>query len=230
MRETKILLIEGRRAGNASYLEALRSAGYAVDLEVTGDSALQSMAEKEYEVIVFDASSMRTLGWRTCQRLRREHTSIPIIHCRSTVESDMPDTSVLEELAPVTLLKQPFTTRKLVNRIKAVLPPLDADGEIVEAGPLKLYHGNGSVLVNGKGLYALTPKLGGLLETLIAHKNEVVERAALMQAVWNTDYVGDTRTLDVHIRWLRKIVEEDPSRPRLIKTVRGHGYMLRIDE
>jgi DNA-binding response OmpR family regulator len=74
----------------------------------------------------------------------------------------------------------------------------------------------------------LTPKLALLLETFIRHPNELLTRRQLMQSVWQTDFVGDTRTLDVHIRWVRECIEDDPSKPQLLKTIRGQGYLLSI--
>ena len=123
-------------------------------------------------------------------------------------------------------LQLPFTPRKLLNRVRALLPVDQVKEEIVRYGSISLYRTKRSVEVNGQGESLLTPKLADLLEEFIRHPNEVVTRRQLMIDVWKTDYIGDTRTLDVHIRWMRELIEEDPAKPTLLKTVRGKGYIF----
>lgn len=125
-------------------------------------------------------------------------------------------------------LQLPFTPRKLLNRVKALLPADEMNEEVVRYGCVVLYRSKRSVEVNGQGENQLTPKLASLLEEFIRHPNQLVTRKQLMQQVWKTDYVGDTRTLDVHIRWMRELIEENPARPLLLKTVRGRGYILKM--
>ena len=85
-----------------------------------------------------------------------------------------------------------------------------------------------SVDIEGKGERRLTPKLAHLLAQFMRHPHQVLTRRELMRRVWHTDYIGDTRTLDVHIRWVREIIEEKPAKPQFLKTVRGKGYILAI--
>ena len=125
-------------------------------------------------------------------------------------------------------LEHPYTARKLLNRVRALLPADDINGEVVRCGPITLYLSKPSVEVPGKSECRLTPKLANLLEEFVRHPNEIISRRQLMQNVWNTDYIGDTRTLDVHIRWMREIIEVDPAKPELLKTVRGKGYVFCI--
>jgi DNA-binding response OmpR family regulator len=99
------------------------------------------------------------------------------------------------------------------------------DKYILKAGPIELNLQTQLVSSNGEQT-RLTPRLVKILEMLIDHHGEVVQRDPLFKTVWETDYTGDTRTLDVHISWLRQAVEEDPKHPRFIKTVRGVGYKL----
>ncbi len=82
--------------------------------------------------------------------------------------------------------------------------------------------------ISGFGERRLTPKLANLLEAFLLHPNEVVDRNWLMRTIWKTNYYGDTRTLDVHIRWIREVIEANPARPRILKTVRGMGYIFSI--
>jgi DNA-binding response OmpR family regulator len=222
MPEAVILLVEGRGAGSHSLAPALRKAGYQVEVVHTGAAALKLIANNQPDLVVFDASTMRSSGTRTCGRLRRVLADKPIIHSRAI--------GMVEDraaMADVYLLK-PFTPRKLLNRVRVLLPADDQKEEIVRCGSLTFYRSKRSVEVAGKGERRLTPKLARLLEEFVRHPNEVVSRRQLMRNVWNTDYVGDTRTLDVHVRWIRESIEDNPARPRLLRTVRGHGYIFSV--
>jgi two-component system phosphate regulon response regulator PhoB len=125
-------------------------------------------------------------------------------------------------------LVKPFTSRKVLNRVRMLLPTQQGDGEVVRAGQITLYRAKPSVDVGGDGEVRLTPKQANLLELFLRHPNRVLSRRKLMQEVWQTDYVGDTRTLDVHIRWVREAIEADPGNPQCITTVRGVGYIFRL--
>ncbi len=224
MQEAAVLLLEGRSAGSKSLAPALEAEGLRVRLEHTGSSAVDWLETNTADLVIYEASSMRSIGVRTCRRIRSTLPNTPIIHCRSRKQSS---TSNIE--ADIYLL-QPFTSRKLINRIKRLLPADDLREEIVRAGNLTYYVSKRSVDVTGQGESRLTPKLACLLEQFLQHPNEVISRGQLMEKVWDTDYVGDTRTLDVHVRWLREIIEKDPAEPKLLKTVRGMGYIFAIPE
>ena len=117
----------------------------------------------------------------------------------------------------------PFTSRKLLNRIAPLLP---GDGKnILHVGFIRLDLERKSVRCLGREAH-LTPRLTHLLEVLLLHAGEAVGRAELFSEVWDTEYTVDTRTLDVHISWLREALEEDPRKPQFLKTIRGIGYRL----
>jgi DNA-binding response OmpR family regulator len=216
-----ILLVEGKSDGN-SFAPALEKAGYQICVVHTGASALGILEKTLPNLVVFDATFLRSNGARTCRRLRRELDTTPIIHIRA-------DNQALDQTAEADVFMQrPFTPRKLLNRIHALLPADEVKEEIVRYGHVCLYRTKRSVEVNGQGENQLTPKLALLLEEFIRHPNEVITRRQLMQDVWNTDYIGDTRTLDVHIRWMRELIEEDPAHPVILRTVRGRGYIFQI--
>jgi len=123
------------------------------------------------------------------------------------------------------ILYLPFTVQKLSNRIKPLLP---SDGQnVIQAGPIYLDPDKRRVRCLGKS-NKLTPRLVTLLKILMDHPGEVVERENLFKKVWETDYTGDTRTLDVHISWLRRAIELDPLKPKFLKTIRGVGYRLDV--
>jgi DNA-binding response OmpR family regulator len=201
----------------------LHKAGYAATIVHTGGEALDWMESHQPALIIFDASTMRTNGVRNCRRLRRMAERTPMIHSRAAGEEE--DRGAGADV----YLERPFSSRKLINRVRALLPADNTREEIVRYGTLTLFRFKRSVDVADKGEFVLTPKLALLLETFLRHPNELLTRPQLMQTVWQTDFVGDTRTLDVHIRWMRECIEENPSRPALLQTVRGQGYVLKME-
>jgi DNA-binding response OmpR family regulator len=221
-RSATILMVEGPVAGANSMAPAIEKVGLDVAVVHTGTSAMLWISAHQPDLIVFDASTMRSSGVRTCKRMRKALPAVPIIHCRRAGLTD--DRHIEAEIR----LVKPYTARKLLNRIWMLLPADDLDEEIVRLGPITFFRAKRSVGVAGQGESRLTPKMAGLLEQLLRHPNEVVERNTLMEKVWETNYFGDTRTLDVHIRWLREIIEQDPAKPELLRTIRGVGYILSV--
>jgi len=124
------------------------------------------------------------------------------------------------------VLARPFTGRKLLNRIVRMLP--DSVGDVLRVGDFTLNPDSRSLRV-GKTEYHLTPMKAHLLEVFMRHPGEVLSREFLMKQVWHTDYLGDTRTVEVHIRWLREIIEADANHPVYLQTIRGVGYRLNIE-
>lgn len=219
-----ILLVEGRAEDDASLAAPLEKAGFNVVAFDTGRAAVAWAQDKTPDLIVFDASSMRSSGTRICRRLRGVLERTPLIHCRE--EGTSQDAQALADV----YLERPFTGRKLLNRVRDLLPADPHSEEVVRFGHLVLYRGKRAIDVGGQGEQRLTPKLAALLETFLRHPGQLVTRLQLMQDVWQTDYVGDTRTLDVHIRWVRELIEADPSDPQLLVTVRGQGFVLQMPE
>jgi DNA-binding response OmpR family regulator len=214
----KVLLIESVRANGKSFSLALKKR-YDVALAYSGKQGLALAQELLPNVVVLDAVSMRTSGDRICHSIRAFLPDIPIIHIRAPFAGK-------ERTSPADVfLHYPFTWRKLMNRVKRFVEGPEKEGEILEAGLIRLNVPT-RVLTIGEKEKRLTPKLAGLAELFLKHPNIVIARKTLIQQVWNTEYMGDTRTLDVHIRWLREVLEEDPGRPNVITTVRGIGYRL----
>ena len=222
MPEAKILLVEGERAGHLSLASALEKAGYHIEAVYTGSAAIAFVQEEIPALIVFDASAMRSNGVRSCRRLRQHIGKTPIIHARAAdeIEDQMAEADVY--------LKRPFTPRKVLNRIRALLPADDTTEEVVRCGHLTYYRSKRSIVTPELGENRLTPKLAILFEEFLRHPNQVITRRQLMQNVWQTDYIGDTRTLDVHIRWIRECIEKNPGRPQILRTRRGLGYIFAI--
>ena len=222
MDQATILLVEGSEVGDKSLEPALVSAGYDVRLTHSGDGALAWSATNQVDLIVFDGASLPDAAGEQCRALRSRRKDTPIIHTRRGGQKRD------ETVGANVYLMEPFTARKVLNRIRALLPANAWKEQIVRAGDLTLFLGKRSVAVAGGEETRLTPKLALLLEEFLRHPNEVRTRRELMQNVWHTDYVGDTRTLDVHIRWMREAIESDPGEPERLVTVRGVGYILRI--
>lgn len=222
MREATVLLLEGRSTSPTPIRAALVREGIDVSSISTGTGALDWLKENHADLLVYDASSMRSIGVRTCRRIRAAHPDLSIIHCRSQSQS-----SDVNGVADIFLV-QPFTARKLMNRVKRLLPADDLKEEIIRAGNLTFYRTKRSVEVSGRGESKLTPKLAAMLTKFLSHPNEVISRRQLMEDIWQTQYVGDTRTLDVHVRWLREFIELEPAKPVILKTVRGVGYIFAV--
>lgn len=222
MSNVKVLLVEGKRANGSSVENVLKKLDCHLTLARTGQEAVKLANRDDYQIIIFNASTMRSNGARSCRRIRAKVDTLPMIHIRPSKQEL--DTSASADA----YLEQPFTPRKLKNRIKALLPADRSTEEIVRCGAITYFRNKRSVEVDGGIENRLTPKLAMLLEEFMRNYSQVVTRKQLMQKVWNTDYVGDTRTLDVHIRWVRELIEPDPARPTYLKTVRGEGYVLCI--
>ena len=214
--QARILWIEGKHAEGNSYSEALGKKGFDMTIVPTGEAALEQLDDYDPDVVVVHAASLRSSGKRICKSIRTKSINIPILLIINPTNktNDLPVNSVLAT---------PFTVRKLVNRIKPLLP--DVGKNIIHRGPIRLDLELAKVTCQGREA-KLTPHLVKLLQVLLSNAGTVIERENLFREVWNTDYMGDTRTLDVHINWLRKAIEEDPKNPRFIKTLRGVGYRL----
>ncbi|MCI0533792.1 MAG: response regulator transcription factor [Verrucomicrobiales bacterium] len=218
--KTKILWIEGRWTSNDALVPTLRKKGFTVETVSNGKEALNFVSKGEHDIVVVDAASMRTSGSRICKALRERVNGMPIM-----LISD-PSRPVDEDLGCANqVLELPFTPRKLINRIEPLLPT-DED-KMLKAGPVRLDMERRQVSCQGVKT-TLTPRLARLLKMLMDHKGDVVEREELFKKVWRTDYTGDTRTLDVHISWLRLALEKDPRKPKILKTIRGVGYRLDV--
>jgi DNA-binding response OmpR family regulator len=219
MNNATLLLIEGKHADHPTFTPALRKKGFVVELASSGSDALARLADGfNPELVVVNAATLRSSGKRICQSLREKAGGLPIL----IILDEDRDT---EKINADAILCLPFTAQKLVNRIRHLLP---GDGkDSIHAGPIRLDIEKRMVRSAGKQA-RLTPRLVYLLKALIEHRGEVVERKALFSQVWETNYTDDTRTLDVHVSWLRQAIEDDPDDPQLLKTIRGVGYQLDV--
>jgi len=217
--KAKILLVEGKHTDRPSFVSGLTKKGYQVESAPNGSAALTRLKDSMPNVVIVDAASMRTSGKRICQSLRSAHPELPIVLILD--EGAEIDDKVAADIS----LRMPFTPQKLINRIKPLLPNKEVN--ILQVGPLQLDVQHRMVRCNNKQL-RLTPRLVTLLRIFMERPRQVLEREALFREVWETNYAGDMRTLDVHISWLRQAIEEDPRHPVYLITLRGSGYRLDV--
>ena len=216
--DATVLIIEGKHADFPSFTIPLQKKGFDVRVAKSGSQASALLKEVNPDVLVVNAASMRSSGIRICKTLREQDAELPIILIVA------PEKEIDDNVATV-ILHHSFTVQKLANRIKPLLP---GEGEnLLQVGSIRLDLDRNRVRCLGQNT-RLTPRLVTLLEALLKRPGEVVEREELFKKVWDTDYTGDTRTLDVHISWLRRAIEPDPTKPKFLRTIRGVGYRLDV--
>ena len=215
----KILLIEGKRSDRPSFFNGLSKKGFHVNSVPSGSKALEFLGYETPDVILVDASSMRTSGVRICNAIKDFSQQLPVVLIvDNEFDSD-------KKIQAEVVLSEPFTLQKLLNRIRPLMP--STSNNLYTVGPIQLDVEHNWVRC-GTHQAQLTPRLVVLLKALMAAEGQVINREELFKTVWETEYIGDTRTLDVHISWLRQAIEDNPRKPRYIKTVRGMGYKLDI--
>jgi DNA-binding response OmpR family regulator len=213
-----LLVIEGRHSDAPSFATDLQKKGFDVHAVGNGSTAVSRLERLNPSLVVVNAASVRSTGLRICQSIRSKNAKYPIVLVQAK------ESKVGKNVADAVLVL-PFTAQKLANRIRSLLP---GDGKnVVHIGPMRLDIGQRRVKCLGRNS-KLTPRLTSLLNMLMDKHGEVVEREALFKKVWETNYTGDTRTLDVHISWLRRAIELDPLKPKFLKTIRGVGYRLDV--
>jgi len=214
-----ILLVEKAESPINWIHRSLEKKGYAVLLARNEQKAVQQATSEMPDLIILNATSPKIDGRKICQALHDRVKEIPIVLILAEGERDPNVVEATFVLVP------PFTARKLFNRIRTLLK--SDEGKILQAGGLTLKLGTRCVN-NGRREWRLTPKEFELLKVFMRSPGRVLSRKFLMKKVWKTDYMGDTRTLDVHIRWLREKIEDNPSSPVYLRTVRGVGYRFDI--
>ena len=229
MGNNKVLAVED----DANLLEVikynLRKEGYEVVAAGDGEQALEAARREKPDLIVLDIMLPKINGFEVCRILRREMT-VPIIML--TAKADETDKIVGLEIGADDYMTKPFSIRELLARIRAMLrrskmiePPIVRAPESMKIGPLEIDIARHRASLSGTAL-ELTPKEFDLLVFLATNKGLVFNREQLLEKVWGYDFAGDTRTVDVHIRWLRQKIEADPAHPKLLVTIRGTGYKL----
>jgi two-component system response regulator RegX3 len=222
---TRILLVEDESSLSEPLSFLLTREGFEVEIAEDGQVALDVFASGNFDIILLDLMIPKVPGNEVCRQIRQT-SNIPIIML--TAKDTEVDKVVGLELGADDYVTKPYSTRELLARIKAVLRrnvregELDDDGVIDIAG-IKLDADRHTLHVQGT-LVAIPLKEFELLEYLMSNVGRVLTRGQLIDRVWGTDYYGDTKTLDVHIKRLRSKIEADPAEPVHLVTVRGLGY------
>jgi two-component system, OmpR family, response regulator RegX3 len=221
----KLLLVEDEKSIAEGLAITLEAEGFQVAWVKDGLDAIPAWERVRPDLVVLDLMLPGMSGTEICRALR-SRSDVPIIML--TAREAEVDRVVGLELGADDYVTKPFSTRELVARIKAILrraPLVDASGDElpVEAAGVRLDRARHEVRVDGQPV-DLPPKEFELLAYLLENAGRVLTRGQLIDEIWGSDYVGDTKTLDVHIRRLRTRLEDDPKDPRRIRTVRGVGY------
>lgn len=180
----------------------------------SGKKGVELAQKQSPQIIILDSVSLRTSGNRIAQFLQKELPDVSLIHIQSSSQQ------VHSSTADVVLLP-PFTWRKLANNIERLLQARNDD--TLSSGPFSMNLTSRILTAHGQEIQ-LTPKLAQLFEIFMRNPGKTLDRKTLMKTIWETQYMGDTRTLDVHIRWIRQAIETGDGKPRYLKTVRGVGY------
>ena len=221
---TRVLVIEDEESFSDALTFMLEREGYEVAVAADGNVALEEFKKSGADILLLDLMLPGLPGTEVCRQIRTR-SQVPIIML--TAKDGEVDKVVGLELGADDYVTKPFSSRELLARIRAVLR---RNGELkellpaaVEAGPVRMDVDRHVVTVRGEQV--LMPlKEFDLLEILVRNSGRVLTRAQLIDRVWGSDYVGDTKTLDVHIKRLRAKVETDPAHPVHLVTVRGLGY------
>jgi two-component system response regulator RegX3 len=222
---TRVLVVEDEPNLREPLVYLLQKEGYEVLEAEDGNKALDVFRSSNVDLILLDLMLPGISGNEVC-RIIRADSQVPIIMI--TAKDTEIDKVVGLEIGADDYVTKPYSTRELLARMKAVLrrgvePNLVVDSGVLKAGPVVMDLDRHTVSVNGEQIQ-MPLKEFELLELLIENVNRVLTRGQIIDRVWGSNYFGDTKTLDVHVKRVRSKIEEDPSRPRHLLTVRGLGY------
>lgn len=240
----KILVVDDEAVLVETLAYNLEQAGYQVMTAADGASALDVARREKPDLIILDLMLPEMDGLEVCRQLRRESSTAITPILMLTAKGEEIDKVVGLEVGADDYVTKPFGRREILARVRALLrraeytpapeeqPAQEPQQEVprttreLAVGPLRIDLAGRRVNCRGQDL-ELQPKQFDLLTYLVRNRGTVLTRDQLLHNVWGYDYAGDTRTVDVHVRWLREKLEEDPANPKLIQTVRGVGYAFR---
>ena len=226
---TRILVVEDESSFSEALEFLLGKEGFTVVTAATGTEALKKFDQGGIDLVLLDLMLPEVSGTEICRQIRAK-SKVPIIML--TAKDSEVDKVVGLEIGADDYVTKPYSARELVARINAVLRRNGGDGAVIDSGVITV-HGirmdidRHQVSINGIPA-SLPLKEFELLEFLMRNAGRVLTRMQLIDRVWGSDYVGDTKTLDVHIKRLRAKIEDDPANPKIIQTVRGLGYKMEL--
>jgi two-component system response regulator RegX3 len=225
---TRVLVVEDEESFSDALSYMLRREGYEVEIAETGPQALSAFDRTGADLVLLDLMLPGLSGTEVCRELRNR-SKVPIIMV--TARDTEVDKVVGLELGADDYVTKPFSSRELIARVRAVLrrggEPDELVTNAVEAGPVRMDVERHTVSVDGRQVN-MPLKEFDLLELLLRNAGRVLTRGQLIDRVWGSDYVGDTKTLDVHVKRLRAKIEPDPGNPKYLVTVRGLGYKFEV--
>ena len=231
---TNILIVEDEESLADPLAFLLRKEGFDVILAPDGPTALEEFAKNSVDIVLLDLMLPGMSGTDVCKQLRST-SSFPVIMV--TARDSEIDKVVGLELGADDYVTKPYSSRELIARIRAVLrrgqdssseaPQEEFDEQILEGGRVRMDVERHTVTVDGEAV-SMPLKEFDLLEYLLRNAGRVLTRGQLIDRIWGADYVGDTKTLDVHVKRLRSKIEAEPSRPQHLVTVRGLGYKFEL--
>ena len=215
-----ILFVEKDMTTADLLVPGLERQGYRVSVAQTQRQAMSRVRSQRPDLLVLDVASFGSSGYKVSDAVRARLDGVPTI---LLLEAGHAGAGAMADAFMV----PPFTSRKLIYRVKKLAKELTS--REIHAGPLVL-DPDTRTLRKGSNTTHLRPKESALLIYFIQNPGRVISRRELVQQVWETEYVGDTRTLSVHVRWLRTKIEDDASKPRYLRTVRGVGYRFEVPD
>ena len=223
-----ILVVDDEPTLRETLAENLEIEGFRVVTAADGLQALERFRQSQPDLVVLDLMLPELSGIEVCRQIRRE-SGVPILML--TARDSELDKVVGLELGADDYVTKPFGLHELLARVRALLRRSERQGEgalaaLIEVGGVQVDLAGHQILRDGRPL-PVKPKAFELLAFLIAHPGQVFTRDQLLERVWGYDYGGETRTVDVHVHWLRTVIEDDPATPVFLHTVRGVGYVFR---
>ena len=225
----RVLVVDDEKLIVKGIRFSLEQDGMEVDCAYDGEEALAMAGQNTYDIILLDVMLPKLNGSEVCQQIR-EFSNVPIVML--TAKGDDMDKILGLEYGADDYITKPFNILEVKARLKAIMRrtttsrKAEADAGILESGEMKLDCDSRRVYISGKEIN-LTAKEFDVLELLMRNPNKVYGREALLKLVWGTDYPGDVRTVDVHIRRLREKIEANPSEPQFVHTKWGVGYYFK---
>jgi two-component system response regulator RegX3 len=225
---TRVLVVEDEQSLREPLVYLLEKEGYEVLDAADGNTAIELFKMNNPDIVLLDLMMPGMSGNEVC-RVIRQTSNVPVIML--TAKDSEIDKVVGLEIGADDYVTKPYSTRELLARMKAVLrrnsEPTPVTDGLLEGGPVSMDVDRHMVFVNGQKV-AMPLKEFELLELLLENRNRVLTRAQIIDRVWGSNYFGDTKTLDVHVKRIRSKIEDDPARPVHLVTVRGLGYKFEV--
>lgn len=227
----KVLVVDDEPSIVTLLTYNLEKEGYQTDVAEDGETAYQLALKESYDFILLDWMLPKLDGMEVVKKLRQQHVETPIIML--TAKEDTIDRIIGLEMGSDDYMVKPFSPREVIARMKAIQRRMKTTSPVkneIQNGPIVVHMDTKQVFISGKEI-SLRKTEYKLLLCFLQHLDEPLSRDYLLEKIWHTDFVGESRIVDVHVSALREKIEENPKKPQYLQTVRGIGYrMVKIDE